>query len=60
MNQKIIEYDTTLNLIRAMGVPETRSKSLIGSFTTLISRIDKELYWLKSENSRLKKALDDL
>lgn len=55
-DNKLIEHDKTLNLIRSMGVPETRSKSLSSAFNTLISRMDKEIDSLNREVKRLSNA----
>ncbi len=51
---RLLMHNMTLGMIRAMGVPETRSKSLASAFTTLIDRMDKEIHFLNAEVKRLK------
>ncbi len=54
----INDYHRTLNIIRALGVPETRSKSLSGSFNVLYDRLTKEIHYLENEKARYKNMID--
>lgn len=56
-NQLIVnDHNKTLNMIRAMGVPETRSKYLSSAFMTLINRMDKEISCL---NQNIKQPITE-